>query len=88
MAREEMLTVATPSGVAIFEEGVGYVIPGKKYTWVEMGPKPDMPLWHHLAQPSRYPFPTEKAAFRFASNHKSPGRKVQVLTTDGKRFDV
>ncbi|QGJ90214.1 hypothetical protein PBI_SHEAKEIRA_68 [Mycobacterium phage SheaKeira] len=58
------------------------------YTWVELGPKPDVPLWHHLASPSRYPFPKENAAFRFAEAHKTPGRKVQVLTTDGQRIDI
>ncbi|AER48780.1 hypothetical protein CM07_gp34 [Mycobacterium phage Alma] len=59
-----------------------------RYTWVEMGPKPNMPLWHHLAQPCRYPFPKENAAFRFAEAHKEPGRKIQVRTADGKRFDI
>ncbi|QBJ01156.1 hypothetical protein PBI_ARISSANAE_71 [Mycobacterium phage Arissanae] len=86
--RDEVLTTMTPDGVAIFEEGVGYVIPGKEYTWVEMGPRPDMPLWHHLAQPARYPFAKEAAAFRFAEAHKEHGRKIQVKTTDGNRFDI
>ncbi|QGH80634.1 hypothetical protein SEA_RAHALELUJAH_74 [Mycobacterium phage Rahalelujah] len=62
--------------------------PDTEYTYVEMGPKPDMPLWHHLAQPSRYPFPKEAAAFRFAEAHKEPGRKIQVKTPDGNRFDI
>ncbi|QBP30549.1 hypothetical protein SEA_CHARM_68 [Mycobacterium phage Charm] len=88
--RDEILTTMTREGVAMFEEGVGYVIPGKSYTWVEMGPAPNMPLWHHLAQPARYPFPKENAAFRFAESHKGrhPGRKIQVLTTDGQRIEI
>ncbi|AOT24809.1 hypothetical protein KIP54_gp30 [Mycobacterium phage JewelBug] len=45
-----------------------------------------MPYWHHLAQPSRWPFPSESAAFRFAEAHKVPGRDVAVLTHDGERF--
>ncbi|AEJ93360.1 hypothetical protein SEA_SUPERCALLIE99_71 [Mycobacterium phage SuperCallie99] len=45
-----------------------------------------MPYWHHLAQPSRWPFPSESAAFRFAEAHKVPGRDVAVLTRDGERF--
>ncbi|WKW87284.1 hypothetical protein SEA_CHARGERPOWER_69 [Mycobacterium phage Chargerpower] len=88
--RNEMLTISTPQGVAIFEEGVGYVRPGVDYTWVEMGPVPEMPLWHHLTQPSRYPFPTERAAFQFANTEKGkrPDRKVRVLTTDGERIEL
>ncbi|AMW64423.1 hypothetical protein SEA_SMELLYB_74 [Mycobacterium phage SmellyB] len=56
------------------------------YTFVELGPAPEMPYWHHLAQPSRWPFPSESAAFRFAEAHKVPGRDVAVLTRDGERF--
>ncbi|QFG04645.1 hypothetical protein PBI_KEZIACHARLES14_71 [Mycobacterium phage Keziacharles14] len=62
--------------------------PETQYTYVEMGPKPDVPLWHHLASPSRYPFPKESAAFRFAEAHKEPGRKIHVLTTDGERIEI
>ncbi|QAY14239.1 hypothetical protein SEA_HEXAMO_73 [Mycobacterium phage Hexamo] len=56
------------------------------YTFVELGLAPEMPAWHHLAQPSRWPFPSENAAFRFAEAHKVPGRDVAVLTRDGERF--
>ncbi|AMS01060.1 hypothetical protein SEA_ARCHERNM_66 [Mycobacterium phage ArcherNM] len=59
-----------------------------RYTYVELGAHPDKPAWHHLAEPNRYPFPSEQAAWRFAEAHKVPGRKVQVLTTDGERFDL
>ncbi|QTF81494.1 hypothetical protein SEA_TARSUSIV_70 [Mycobacterium phage TarsusIV] len=62
--------------------------PETSYTYVEMGPKPEMPYWHESAQPSRFPFPKEQAAFRFAEAHREPGRKVQVITPDGKRFDI
>lgn len=62
--------------------------PETSYTNVEMGPVPGMPLWHHLSQPSRYPFPTEKAGFRFAETNKArhPEREVVVATADGERF--
>lgn len=58
------------------------------YTFVEMGPIPDLPRWHEQANPSRFPFPTEKAAFRFAERHKAdhPAREVAVATPDGERF--
>ncbi|UJD21171.1 hypothetical protein SEA_SORORFAGO_74 [Mycobacterium phage SororFago] len=62
--------------------------PETRYSFVEMGPKPGMPHWHEQAHPGRFAFPTEKAAFRFAESHREPGRKVQVLTPDGKRFDL
>ncbi|AHJ86434.1 hypothetical protein 40AC_71 [Mycobacterium phage 40AC] len=57
-------------------------------TFVELGPIPELPPWHAQAQPSRWPFPTEKAGFRFAEAHKSdhPNREVVVATTDGQRF--
>jgi hypothetical protein len=58
----------------------------KGYTYVELGPAPEMPYWHDLAQPSRWPFPTEKAAWLFAEAHKVPGREVAVATPDGQRF--
>ncbi|AUV62026.1 hypothetical protein KIV63_gp18 [Mycobacterium phage SWU2] len=61
---------------------------GDTYTYVEMGPVPGMPLWHHLSQPSRWPFPKEQAAFRFAETAKGshPQRDVVVITPDRKRF--
>ncbi|ASR86170.1 hypothetical protein SEA_BOBSWAGET_65 [Mycobacterium phage BobSwaget] len=55
-------------------------------TYVELGPAPEMPHWHPLSQPSRWPFPSEQAAWRFAEAHKVPGREVVVSTSDGKRF--
>ncbi|BBC43894.1 hypothetical protein [Mycobacterium phage GS4E] len=86
--RGEQLTTATPEGVAIFQDGVGFVIPGKSYTWVEMGPIPELPPWHVQSNPSRFPFPGEKEAWRFAEGCKTdhPNREVVVATTDGERF--
>ncbi|AIK67788.1 hypothetical protein PBI_EQUEMIOH13_72 [Mycobacterium phage Equemioh13] len=62
--------------------------PGASYTYVELGPIPELPPWHVQSQPSRWPFPKEKAAFRFAEAHKAdhPNREVAVATTDGERF--
>ncbi|UJD20909.1 hypothetical protein SEA_ZIMMER_71 [Mycobacterium phage Zimmer] len=64
--------------------------PETRYSFVEMGPVPEMPLWHHLAQPTRFPFPSERAAFRFAESNKAqhPRREVRVATPDGKRFEL
>ncbi|AIW02964.1 hypothetical protein PBI_LARENN_69 [Mycobacterium phage Larenn] len=60
----------------------------KGCTFVEMGPIHELPPWHVQAQPSRWPFPTEKAGFRFANNAKAdhPNREVVVATPDGERF--
>ncbi|AFV51202.1 hypothetical protein ST20ES_74 [Mycobacterium phage 20ES] len=57
-------------------------------TFVELGPIPELPAWHVQANPSRWPFPKEKAAFRFAEAHKAdhPNREVVVATVDGERF--
>ncbi|AOZ61310.1 hypothetical protein SEA_DARTHPHADER_70 [Mycobacterium phage DarthPhader] len=64
--------------------------PETRSTFVELGPVPGFPPWHFAAQPARYPFPSEKAGFTFANSEKSrhPGRKVMVVTTDGKRFEL
>ncbi|ABE67395.1 hypothetical protein PBI_CHE12_76 [Mycobacterium phage Che12] len=53
---------------------------GESYTYVEMGPVADMPPWHQLSQPSRFPFPTPEAAERFAAANRAqyPGREVVV----------
>ncbi len=61
----------------------------KQYWYVDMGPKPGMPDWHVLSDPSRYPFPTERAAVRFSRNHKQidPTRRVRVLFPDGYILD-
>ncbi|QGJ87796.1 hypothetical protein SEA_BIANCATRI92_71 [Mycobacterium phage BiancaTri92] len=60
----------------------------KGSTFVELGPIPELPPWHVQSQPSRWPFPTEKAGFRFAEAHKAdhPNREVVVATPDGERF--
>ncbi|QXO13349.1 hypothetical protein SEA_TROOPER_72 [Mycobacterium phage Trooper] len=60
----------------------------KGYTYVEMGPIPELPPWHEQSQPSRWPFPSEKAGFRFAEGCKAdhPNREVVVATPDGERF--
>lgn len=61
------------------------------YHWVHLGHIPGMPAWHEdLYAKSAYPFPTEKAAFRFAENNKAtyPGRQVWVVTGDGERFEL
>ncbi|MCV7016754.1 hypothetical protein H7I96_03280 [Mycolicibacterium aichiense] len=73
----------------MFKEHVGYVIPGKEYTWVELGPRPDMPPWHAQAQPARYPFPDHDAALKFAraESETSPGRDVVIAYPDGRRWD-
>ena len=63
--------------------------PDSEYLWVELGVIPELPPWHLQAtSSSRYPFPTEQAAFRFANNVKAeyPNRDVAVLTIDGERF--
>ncbi|QFG04551.1 hypothetical protein SEA_JEEVES_76 [Mycobacterium phage Jeeves] len=70
-----------------YRKGIA-VDPEARHSFVEMGPKPGMPPWHEQAQPGRFAFPTEKAAFRFAEGHREPGRKVRVVTPDGKRFDL
>ncbi|APC43218.1 hypothetical protein KI248_gp31 [Mycobacterium phage Phaded] len=57
------------------------------YTYVEMGPKPDMPPWHEQAHPSRFPFPNNDAALRFARTHAEPGREVVIAYPDGRRWD-
>lgn len=62
--------------------------PEASYTYVELGPRPTLHAWHTLSEPTRYPFPTEQAAFRFAENHREPGRRVRVITPDGNRFDL
>ncbi len=59
-----------------------------EYTWVHLGPIPDMPAWHtELYAHQAYPFPTEAAAFRFANSHRTD-RKVWVVTTDGRKFEL
>ncbi|WXX09778.1 hypothetical protein [Mycobacterium phage MS619] len=57
-------------------------------TYVELGPIPELPPWHVQSHPSRWPFPKEKAAFRFAEATKAdhPNREVVVATPDGERF--
>ncbi|AOT27744.1 hypothetical protein SEA_LEVIATHAN_74 [Mycobacterium Phage Leviathan] len=57
-------------------------------TFVELGPIPELPPWHVQSNPSRWPFPKEKAAFRFAESTKAdhPNREVVVVTPDGERF--
>ncbi|ACE79995.1 hypothetical protein Pukovnik_69 [Mycobacterium phage Pukovnik] len=62
--------------------------PETSYTYVELGPIPELPLWHCQAHPSRFPFPKEKAAFRFAEaqRYDHPNREVVVATPDGQRF--
>ncbi|QZE10973.1 hypothetical protein SEA_AGAPE74_74 [Mycobacterium phage Agape74] len=57
-------------------------------TFVELGPIPELPPWHVQSNPSRWPFPKEKAAFRFAEATKAdhPNREVVVATPDGERF--
>lgn len=64
--------------------------PNTDYTFVELGPIPELPSWHQQSNPSRFPFPTESAAFTFAKNTKydHPNRQVVVATTDGKRFEL
>lgn len=64
--------------------------PDTSYSFVEMGPIPELPSWHEQSNPSRYPFPTEKAAFTFAHSHKAlhPNREVAVATPDGERFQI
>ncbi|AAC18510.1 hypothetical protein SEA_LAKES_75 [Mycobacterium phage Lakes] len=62
---------------------------GTSYTYVELGPIPDMPKWHQSAQPSRWPFPTPEAAFRFARAHSEerPDREVIIAYPDGRRWN-
>ena len=64
--------------------------PDNEYHWVILGPLPEVPPWHLQSEPTRYPFPTDTAAFRFAENNKAtyPGRSVEVLTIDGERFVI
>ncbi|ATN92201.1 hypothetical protein SEA_TIPSYTHETREX_72 [Mycobacterium phage TipsytheTRex] len=63
--------------------------PETSYTYVEMGPIPDMPSWHIQAQPSRFPFPTPEAALRFAQAAavRDPGRDVVIAYPDGRRWN-
>jgi len=42
------------------------------------------PAWHVLQYPSSYPFPTLKAATRFAQAHSEPGRSVVIEYPDGR----
>lgn len=62
--------------------------PESRFHWVVLGPIPELPAWHTQSEETRYPFPTDKAAFRFADNVKAtyPQRTVEVHTVDGERF--
>lgn len=65
--------------------------PEVSYSYVEMGPTPNSPLWHQdIYNRSRYAFPTEQAAFRFANHERGrhPGRTIIVITNDGERFVI
>ena len=84
--RNEQLTASTKEGVAIFRWFDGFVVPGKAYHTVELGPTPGLPSWHEQSGKSRFHFPTEQAALSFAEAHKVLGRDVVVSTPNGKRF--
>ncbi|ASZ75237.1 hypothetical protein PBI_MISSWHITE_71 [Mycobacterium phage MissWhite] len=60
-----------------------------EYTFVEMGPIPDLPPWHQQSHPSRFPFPTPEAAQRFAQAAavRHPGREVVIAYPDGRRWN-
>ncbi|QBJ00256.1 hypothetical protein SEA_PHARAOH_68 [Mycobacterium phage Pharaoh] len=59
--------------------------PTDQYYNVALGPLPEKPHWHPLAQPSRTPFPTEEAALRFANARREerPDRAVSVVYPGG-----
>ncbi|ASR77177.1 hypothetical protein KIV66_gp70 [Mycobacterium phage MyraDee] len=58
--------------------------PESTYWYVEMG------VLNHLNGASRYPFPTEHAAIRFAAAHKrrAPHRAITVRYPDGRELDI
>ncbi|ASJ79582.1 hypothetical protein SEA_GEMMA_71 [Mycobacterium phage Gemma] len=60
-----------------------------EYWNVHMGPKPGLPAWHVLTQPSRTPFPTLEAATRFAKAHKQidPTRDIVIEYPDGRKWN-
>lgn len=82
--RGELLTTMTAEGVAIFQDGLGYVRPGADYWHVEMG------RLDHLNGPSRQGFPAEVSALYFAQVHKErdPHRDVSIRYPDGRIRDI
>jgi hypothetical protein len=58
--------------------------PGRDYFYVNMGPVSDG------SDPSRYAFPTDTSAVRFAETHKRlrPEREIAVDYPDGSRRGI
>ncbi|EHB47625.1 hypothetical protein MycrhDRAFT_5751 [Mycolicibacterium rhodesiae JS60] len=88
--RDEALVTTTPLGVAVFQEGVGFVRPGGEYAWVQIGAAPELPAWHVQSQPNTYAFPSDAAAMRFGQEHKRlyPDRVIRVATIDGEKHTL
>ncbi|QBP31088.1 hypothetical protein SEA_REFUGE_70 [Mycobacterium phage Refuge] len=59
-------------------------------THVELGPLPELPLWHTSAHPSRWPFPSEESARKFAEARKAerPDRTVAIVSPSGGRTEL
>jgi hypothetical protein len=57
---------------------------------VELGALPDKPDWHEQAHPSRWPFPTEESAVKFAEARKAerPDRDVVIVYPGGGRREL